>query len=265
MTDRTLQEATEAKSVIAFLNDSIGEDILQFDYREAMAKVSQLDAQQKAAVLAACVPALSSKQFSRNGCARVAAVRAIVALLPLSLGAIADLLNKHLTKDHYEVHCTLFCYLEWAQEMPDAPSLTKDVLRLVEGYLMAVPRETALAAWMVAHMLGEHWEGEEAMPLLIRTAQGARYQVGRRFSLMGLDSILDKLPAEGDAHKNILKTLRKISRSDRSASVRDDAKDILKIWRAVARGEPRGFSWIRPVAATEAGEDVAAAVSTARA
>ncbi len=127
---------------------------------------------------------------------------------------------------------------------------------------MAVPRETARAAWMAADMLGEHWDGEEAMPLLIRTAQGARYRVGRELSIMGLDNILDKLPAEGDAHKNILKTLRKISRSDRSASVRADAKDILKTWRAVARGEPRGFSWIRPVAATGAGEDVAAAVST---
>jgi hypothetical protein len=262
MTDRILRETTEAKSVIAFLNDSIGEDILQFDYREAMAKVSQLDAQQKAAVLAVCVPALSGKESSRTRLARIAAVRAIVVLLPLSLGAIADLLNRRLTKDHYEVHRTLFVYLSWTQEMPDASSLTKDVLRLVEDYLIAVPRETALAAWMAANMLGEDWDEEEAMPLLIRTAQGARYRVGRELSIMGLDNILDKLPAEGDAHKNILKTLRKISRSDRSASVRADAKDILKTWRAVARGEPRGFSWIRPVAATGAGEDVAAAVST---
>ncbi len=262
MINHTLQETMEAKSVIAFLNDSIGEDILRADYPEVMAKMSPLDAQQKAAVLAVCVPALSGKESSRTRLARIAAVRAIVALLPLSLGAIADLLNRRLTKDHYEVHRTLFVYLSWTQEMPDASSLTKEVLRLVEDYLMAVPRETARAAWMAADMLGEHWDGEEAMPLLIRTAQGARYRVGRELSIMGLDNILDKLPAEGDAHKNILKTLRKISRSDRSASVRADAKDILKTWRAVARGEPRGFSWIRPVAATGAGEDVAAAVST---
>jgi len=81
---------------------------------------------------------------------------------------------------------------------------------------------------------------------------------------MGLEGLLDRLSPESDAHKNILKTLRKTSRSDRNASVRVDAKDILKTWRAIARGEPRGFSWISPVVAAEAGEDVAAAVSTAK-
>ena len=232
MTQYGRQEFTEESSkTIAFLNDKMGEDILQANYSKVITKFSQLDIEQKKATLAVCISALSGEQSKRNKHIRIAAVRVIVALLPMSLGAVTSLLSRFLNKHHYEVHFTLFCYLDWAQEMPDASALTKDVLRLMENYLLKVPRKTALAAWMAADMLGEHWNEQEAAPLLIKTAQTAKYSVGRQFSIMGLEGILGRLPRESGTHRNILKIVRKISLPDHSEYVKKDAKAVLKHWR----------------------------------
>lgn len=129
------------------------EELLQTEYSEVIAKSSGLAVEEKHAVIAACVLALNGEQTKKNEQARVAAVRAIVALLPLSLGTVAGLLNKRQNRHHYEVHFTLFCYLDWSQEMPAASSMTKDILQMVQNYIMAVPRTTARAAWMAGDML----------------------------------------------------------------------------------------------------------------
>ena len=221
----------EGAKTIAFLNGEIGADILKADYSDVIATVNQLAVEQKVAILAVCVSALTCPQSKRNEAVGIATVRAIIALLPLSLAAIADLLSRYQNKHHYEAHFTLFCYLDWAQEMPDASSLTKDVLLLVENYLMTVPRKTALAAWMAGDLLGDHWNEQEALPLLMKTAQGAKYSVGRVQSVLGLGRILDRLPVKSDPHKSILKTLRKISSSDPSKYVRENAKAELRGWR----------------------------------
>ena len=225
----------EGAKTIAFLNAEVGADILKADYANVIAAVNQLAVEQKVAILAVCVSALSGPQPSNNEAVRIAAVRVLVALLPLSLAAIADLLSRCQNKHHYEVHFTLFCYLDWAQEMPDAFSLTEDVLLLVENYLMTVPRKTARAAWMAGDMLGEHWNEQEAVPLLMKTAQGAKYSVGRLQSVFGLAHMLDRLPVESDTHKSILKALRKISSSDPSKDVRKNAKGELRDWRKSLR------------------------------
>ena len=225
----------EGAKTIAFLNAEVGADILKADYANVIAAVNQLAVEQKVAILAVCVSALSGPQPSNNEAVRIAAVRVLVALLPTSLAAIADLLSRCQNKHHYEVHFTLFCYLDWAQEMPDAFSLTEDVLLLVENYLMTVPRKTARAAWMAGDMLGEHWNEQEAVPLLMKTAQGAKYSVGRLQSVFGLAHMLDRLPVESDTHKSILKALRKISSSDPSKDVRKNAKGELRDWRKSLR------------------------------
>ena len=221
----------EGAKTIAFLNGEIGADILGSEYSRVMTKINQLDVEQKESVLATCIPVLNGVQSRKNDAVRIVAVRVIVALLPTSLAAIADLLSRYQNKHHYEVHFTLFCYLDWAQEMPDASSLTKDVLLLVENYLMTVPRKTARAAWMAGNMLGEHWNEQETAPLLMRTAQGAKYSVGRELSVLGLGDMLNRLPVGSAFHKDILKTVRKISLSDPSKYVREDAKMLLKQWR----------------------------------
>ena len=88
---------------------------------------------------------------------------------------------------------------------------------------------------MAADMLGEHWNEREAVPLLIKVATGARYSVGRLGGLLGLEKTLNRLPVENDAHKDILNTLRKISPSDPSKYVKENAKAMLRDWRESLR------------------------------
>ena len=221
----------EGGRIIALLDSKIEENILYADYSKVVAKVALLDDEEKASVLALCVPDLTGPQSSKNEAVRIAAVRVIVALLPLSLGAIADLLSRFQNKHNYEVHFTLFCYLDWAQEMPDASVLTRMVLPIVEKYLLTVPRKTARAAWMAGNMLGEHWNEQEALLLLTRAAHGARYSVGRQLSILGLGEMLERTPMGSQTHKDILKILRKISLSDPSRYVKEDAKMLLRHWR----------------------------------
>jgi hypothetical protein len=222
---------------IAFLSSKQGEDILQFDYSQVIAQFSGLDIEEKETILAMCASELEGEQSRKNERTRIAVVRAVVALLPLSLETIADLLNRRQNKNHYEVHFTLFCYLDWVQEMPASSSLTKDVLLLVEKYLMTVPRATAHAVWMAGDMLGDHWNEQEAIPLLMRGAQSANYTAGRQSSLLGLEKILERVSVEDDVHKDILKMTRKVSLSDHSKYIREDAKALLKHWRRSNRHE----------------------------
>ena len=219
----------------ARLSARLGSQLVRAVRQGCVTSVNQLDVEQKESVLATCIPVLNGVQSRKNDAVRIVVVRVIVALLPTSLAAIADLLSRYQNKHHYEVHFTLFCYLDWAQEMPDAFSLTEDVLLLVENYLMTVPRKTARAAWMAGDMLGEHWNEQEAVPLLMKTAQGAKYSVGRLQSVFGLAHMLDRLPVKSDTHKSILKALRKISSSDPSKDVRKNAKGELRDWRKSLR------------------------------
>lgn len=221
----------EGRKVLAYLDSEVGENILHANYSDVLAKVTSLGVEAKASLLAACISALTGPQSSKDDAVRIAAVRGIVALLPLSRGAIADLLNKFQSRDDYEVHFTLFCYLDWAQEMPAAPALTADVLMIAENYLMIVPCETARAVWMAGDMLGGHWNEQEAAPVLMRTSQGAKYSVGRMGGLVGLKELLDRLPTESDSHKDILRAVRKISTSDPSKYVKEDADFLLRYWR----------------------------------
>ena len=206
------------------------DEILQQEYSAVIARISGLADEQKHTALAACVAALDGEQTTKNMSLRIAAGRVIVALLPLSFGAIAELLTRRQNRHHYEVHFTLFCYLDWSQEMPAAASVAKDVLLLVKNYLMTVLRPTARAAWMAGDMLGDHWNTAGAMPLLIQTAQTARYSVGRQAGLLGLEKILERLSASEAAYADALALIAEVSLSDRSRYVREDANAVLGRW-----------------------------------
>lgn len=203
------------------------DELLQLEYSAVITKLSGLADEQKHAALAACVAALDGDQTTKNERLRVAAVRAIVALLPLSLGAIAELLTRRQNRHHYEVHFTLFCYLDWSQEMLAASSVAKEALLLVEDYLMTVPRPTARAVWMAEDMLGEHWNEYEAMPVLIHIAQAAKYSVGRQTGLLGLEKMLGRLSAGEADYADVLALIAKVSLSDRSRYVKEDANAVL--------------------------------------
>lgn len=220
---------------LAFLNNSFGENILDAEPLQLIVKSRRLDSEHKKKILDLCHVFLSTEQSKDNESTRVAVVRAIMSLLPESLTMVRELIDKHSCESDYETHFTLFCYLNWAEDISDLPSLKRDVLLILENYLLTVSRQTARAVWMAADLLGCHWSVEEAVPLLIRTAQEAKYSVGRRGSVMGLENILDGIPVTNDDHKKILKILRKISLFDKSNYVKDDAKAAVARWRQLSK------------------------------
>jgi len=225
--DRLPRITNEISKVLAFLDSKAQESILHTEYSLVIAKFNQIDLEEKIAILTVCTSALSDEQLNKHQAIRITAVRVIVALLPMSLGTIVELLNRRLNRYDYETHFTLFCYLDWVQEMPDSSSLAKAVLSLVEDYLMTVPRRTARAAWMAADMLGSHWNEQEALPLLIKTVQGAKHSVGRLGSLLGLGKVLNRLPIESNAYKHLLKTLHQVSLFDDSKYVKEEARTLI--------------------------------------
>lgn len=225
------QEVEKDNSVIASLCEKIDADILAADYSDVVEKMGQLSVKAKEDMLALCITALEGRQSKKSRQARIAAVRAIVALLPLSLGAITSLLSQCQSKYQYEVHYTLFCYLDWAQEIPANSAVAREVLLVVEKYLMTVPCTTARAAWMAGDMLGGHWNEQESMPVLIKAAQTARYSAGRQSGLLGLEKMLGRLSGNETARADMLEAIAKVSLSDRSKSLKREATALLDCGR----------------------------------
>lgn len=186
----------------------VGMDILRADYEDVLAAVAALEDSEKARLFEVSRFALAGIQSSKEQDLRVFAVRAIVALLPLSLDYISELLTTFSGRQDYETHFTLFCYLDWTQRMPEAASLKRRVLPLLERYLMLVSRTTARAVWMAADLLGCHWEVSEALPILLRTTRQARHAAGREAAVLGLEKVLAGLPAQSPYRDQILDVLR---------------------------------------------------------
>jgi len=211
------------------IDEIVGMDILRTDYEDVLLAVAALDDGDKARLFEVSRAALADIQSNRERDLRVSAVRAIVALLPLSLDSITELLRNFAGKQDYETHYTLFCYLDWTQQMPEAASLKRCVLPLLEGYLMLVSRETARAAWMASDLLGCHWDATEALPILLRTARQARHATGRKASVFGLEDVLAALPSQSPHREEIFNVLRQVSLHDRAPAVRREVETIWNI------------------------------------
>jgi len=169
---------------------------------------------------------LYTKELAEREDLRIASVKVLVASLPETLGDIEILLTDFSSESSYEVHFTLFCYLDEVLYFPKANALAPRVVCLVESYLSNVRESTAMAAWMAGDLLGDHWKSKEALEILIRVAMKARYKTGRAGSIHGLCHALDW--ASDEWRKEIVSALRRIARTDGSKSVRLDAQRVLR-------------------------------------
>jgi hypothetical protein len=165
---------------------------------------------------------LSSAELGSPTRARVCAARVLVSLLPDTLAAVARLLGNRSASYWFEVHFALFCYLDVADDARD-PVLSSAVLQLAERYLLEVNTDTALAAWMAAHMLTDHWNAETARPVLTRVLRRGRWAGARCYSLYALDAILPRRDFKSDELQDTLAAIRRAATSDRSPRVRRQA------------------------------------------
>ena len=214
------------------IDEFVGIDVLYTDYEDVLPIVAALGDSKKVELLEISRSVLVGIQSSQEVELRVSAVRAIVALLPLSLDYITELLRKFSGKQDFETHFTLFCYLDWAQRMPAAPHLKKSVLPLAICYLYLVPRATARAVWMAADMLACHWEVSEALPILLEIARQAGHATGRHAAVLGLEKVLAGLPPQSESRAEILAVLWQVFLHDRVPAIRHEAETIWHIGQA---------------------------------
>jgi hypothetical protein len=202
----------------------VGIDVRSADFDYLRASVVRLSERRKRELVARVRDRV---RFTRdNPAVSPVVAKLMVALLPLSAEDIRRQLNTFRTAGDYQLHFSLFCFLEHAPDLPGGEGFAGQVPSLVSNYLMKVPRDTAQAAWMAGDLLGEHWRSQVALPVLLRCARDARFAPGRAGAVHGLAHARSRLPAE-DADQ-VLTTLTNVSRTDRSQHVRRYAKSILQ-------------------------------------
>src|SRR5262245_43819822 len=124
---------------------------------------------------------------------RVGAVKVLVALLPRSMNSLKNLLSDKRSSWSYEVHFSIFCFLDDAQEMLKSLATRRKILAMAEAYLLQVRSDRASAAWMAGDMLGDHWDLQESMPVLMRATVGARFAAGRAGAQHGLRQAISRV------------------------------------------------------------------------
>ncbi len=189
------------------------------------ARLKRLPRRSRSRLTAKAARFLSNPKLVANEAARVGAARLLVAALPHTLGTVEALLGDFSRPMAYEVHFSLFCFLD-RDSLPRAPWVEAKVLPMLERYLRQVPRQTAYAAWMAGDALGDHWQTNEALDVLLRSVVGARYAAGRKAAIHGLEHALHWVPPSSAT--KVWSTLRGIALSDHSQQVRDDAKSALE-------------------------------------
>ena len=194
--------------------------------KESISAIREMTAPARRVALTESWRILSDHRVTRNDVQRVSAARVLVALLPESLPYLHRLLLDQRDRWSYEVHFSLFCFLDWALCFPTATRVPQLALAAVEEYLMKVKHQTARAAWMAGDLLGDHWRAKEAVPALVRAARAGTYVVGRLGALHGLAHVLAERspPLERAA---VRAAVRRIARIDISHRVRACARSLL--------------------------------------
>lgn len=172
-----------------------------------------------------CENLLADKTIVNDESKRVAIIKVLVSLFPSSFEIIKKLLYAKNSKDEYEIHFTLFCFLNYLKEVNSNFTFKEELLLEINNYLKTIPKKTSAAAWMLGDMLGDHWELDESIPILIEAAKNAKYLAGRLGALHGLEHALENKPISKDS---LMVTLKNISTKDKSAEVKKYASSILK-------------------------------------
>jgi hypothetical protein len=118
----------------------------------------------------------------------------------------------------YEVHFTVFAALD-RSELSETDQ--KQVLALVEKYLINAKSEAGFAAWKAGDILGDEWYAPETVEILERLLSSARHIAGRNAALHGIQHAMNE--ATPSQKERLLSLVRKVASEDPSAAVRDYA------------------------------------------
>ena len=128
-------------------------------------------------------------------------------------------------KSMAEVHFSLFCYLDQVQHFAALRPARKAVLLLVKNYLMQAKGDDALACWMAADLLGEHWNLRESLSPLLAATKHAKHPAARIEAVGGLGKALARSSTSQQAR--IRRALTQLAGEDNSKSVRAAGSALL--------------------------------------
>lgn len=208
------------------LENVLGLNPYTASFPQIASRIKDSPEHERAALISLCEDVLGNRFKRSREDMRVSAVKLLVALFPATLDNITRWLERNSEGSLYEVHFSLFCFLDQVPGLSGAKSFAFHVPVLIGNYLNQVRSETAHAAWMAGDLLGDHWDGETALPVLIEAAEKAKFVAGRLGAIHGLSHILTRLKSSKRAM--VIRLLHKISRADKSRGVRSYAELVLK-------------------------------------
>jgi hypothetical protein len=150
---------------------------------------------------------------------RVLFARLAVAFAPESDKIIRRALRNFNGRLAYEIHFSLFCFLD---QLSKARDFAAQVPEVVGKYFQTVPRQTALAAWMAGDLLGDHMSGRQPLSTLSDVAVKAKYAAGRLGAIHGLQHIADDAKRRGA--KRAISMLSYLAQTDKNSRVRTSAR-----------------------------------------
>ena len=127
---------------------------------------------------------MKSKSLSESE--RISLVKLMFWSLPDSEKYIYSLLRKMNDPKDFEIHFTIFCFLDQAIERTKDRKLNQRLLAATESYLIAVNKDYAHGAWMAGEFLGAHTKPRISLPILKNVYNVSRHSSGKKAALFGL-------------------------------------------------------------------------------
>lgn len=214
------------RKAVRLIEHAISPDVRELDIAALHDLARAIQPTSRENILTTCAVALTMVNSKTTEYERVIIVKAIIALLPHSEQLVRIWLNPSPPNRNYECQFTLFCFLNEAQDIPAAKHLRDEIPALVGSYLANIDTSTANAAWMAGDLLGDHWNLDESIPILIEVALAGRFVAGREAALHGLSQAVTNTCREN--RDKIKTTIESVSIGDRSQAVRSIAKLILQ-------------------------------------
>lgn len=198
-----------------------------FSVADLRRRVALLSVGRRRALSHICAQALGQPKILRDEVTRVFLAKVMAVLLPYSLPWLPGLLQPRPEAALAEVQFSLFCFLDAAAG--DRHRGSRELLHLLEQYLLTIARDSAHAAWMAGDLLGDHWPLQESLGVLISAASNARHSAGRLAAIHGLSHALER----GNKQQQwaIVDVLKRVASKDRSSRVRSYASSVLGIMR----------------------------------
>jgi hypothetical protein len=215
----TRRQHSKKVSVLERLNRAIGTDCHLAPFCIIARRVAPLGPGSRRALLALCDEAITSPRLRAQNAVRVAAAKLLVALLPDSFNRVQSLLAQKRPRSVFEVHFSLFCFLDEVSASSRPVSIKASVLELVRSYLNTTRSDAAQAAWMAGDLLGDHWNLRESLSVLLESAEGAEHAAGRNAAIHGLEQAFERCQREHD-RRRIRNALERASASDSRREVR---------------------------------------------